>query len=284
MATVRLQLRRGTADDWFDADPTLAAGEIGIETDTNTFKFGDGETPWNDLEYALSGTVDDYIELSTKGVAGGVASLDSSGFVPTSQLPPLAKITVSAVADQAARLALTAETGDIAIQADSGQSYVLSASPASTDANWKALTGTEAVVDTVEAALVAGTGLDKTYNDASGTITIDIDSTVATKTYADQAETDAVATAESYTDGEITTALSTAQDYANTAETNAIAKLARSSESGEGASIFITHAPCLECAKLIYQSGINSVYYRNTYRSDDGLNFLSKCNIEVEKI
>lgn len=68
------------------------------------------------------------------------------------------------------------------------------------------------------------------------------------------------------------------------AETNAIAKLARSSESGEGASIFITHAPCLQCAKLIYQSGINSVYYRNTYRSDDGLNFLSKCNIEVEKI
>lgn len=68
------------------------------------------------------------------------------------------------------------------------------------------------------------------------------------------------------------------------AETNAIAKLAKSSESGEGAAIFITHAPCLQCAKLIYQSGINSVYYRNTYRSDDGLNFLSKCNIEVEKI
>ena len=68
------------------------------------------------------------------------------------------------------------------------------------------------------------------------------------------------------------------------AETNAIAKLAKSSESGEGAAIFITHAPCLQCAKLIYQSGINSVYYRNTYRNDDGLNFLSKCNIEVEKI
>ena len=108
MATVRLQLRRGLADDWFDANPTLAAGEIGIETDTNTFKFGDGDTPWNSLEYALSGTVDDYILLSTKGNANGVASLDSSGFVPASQLPPLAKVTVSAVADQAARLALTA--------------------------------------------------------------------------------------------------------------------------------------------------------------------------------
>jgi uncharacterized membrane protein YdcZ (DUF606 family) len=217
MATVRLQLRRGTADDWFDADPTLAAGEIGIETDTNTFKFGDGETPWNDLEYALSGTVDDYIELSTKGVAGGVASLDSSGFVPTSQLPPLAKITVSAVADQAARLALTAETGDIAIQADSGQSYVLSASPASTDANWKALTGTEAVVDTVEAALVTGTGLDKTYNDESGTITIDIDSTVATKTYADQAEADAISTAAADATSKANAAQAAAEGYADSA-------------------------------------------------------------------
>ena len=195
MATVRLQLRRGTDAQWEAANPTLAAGEIGIETDTNTFKFGDGSTPWNSLSYALSQTVDDYILLSTKGVANGVASLDASGFVPSAQLPPLAKVTVSAVANQAARLALTAESGDIAIQADNGQSYVLSASPASTDGNWKALVGSEAVVDTVEASLIAGTGLDKTYDDSAGTITIDIDSTVATKTYADQSEADAISTA-----------------------------------------------------------------------------------------
>ena len=48
------------------------------------------------------------------------------------------------------------------------------------------------------------------------------------------------------------------------AESNAIAKLARSSESGEDATIFITHAPCMECAKLIYQSGIKEVYYHYT--------------------
>ena len=65
------------------------------------------------------------------------------------------------------------------------------------------------------------------------------------------------------------------------AETNAIAKLAKSTESGDGATMFITHAPCLDCAKLIYQSGINSVYYRNAYRSDDGVEFLKKCNLEV---
>lgn len=68
------------------------------------------------------------------------------------------------------------------------------------------------------------------------------------------------------------------------AETNAIAKLAKSTESGSGATLFVTHAPCLDCAKLVYQSGINSVYYRNTYRSEDGIHFLEKCNVKVTKI
>ena len=68
------------------------------------------------------------------------------------------------------------------------------------------------------------------------------------------------------------------------AETNAIAKLAKSTESGDGATMFITHAPCLDCAKLIYQSGIKSVYYRNTYRNTDGVDFLNKCNIEVKNV
>lgn len=68
------------------------------------------------------------------------------------------------------------------------------------------------------------------------------------------------------------------------AETNAIAKLARSNESGLDADMFVTHAPCLECAKLIYQSGIKSVYYRNAYRNTDGVEFLNKSNIGVHKI
>lgn len=67
------------------------------------------------------------------------------------------------------------------------------------------------------------------------------------------------------------------------AETNALAKIAKSTNSSEGAALFVTHAPCLDCAKLIYQSGINSVYYRNNYRSDDGLDFLKTCNVKVEK-
>jgi len=65
------------------------------------------------------------------------------------------------------------------------------------------------------------------------------------------------------------------------AETNALAKIARSTNSSDGASMFITHAPCLDCAKLVYQSGIKSVYYRNSYKNTDGIDFLNKCNVEM---
>jgi dCMP deaminase len=68
------------------------------------------------------------------------------------------------------------------------------------------------------------------------------------------------------------------------AEANAISKLARDGESGYGASLFCTHAPCIHCAKLIYGAGINKVYYRNSYRDEHGLDFLKSCNIDIEKI
>ena len=68
------------------------------------------------------------------------------------------------------------------------------------------------------------------------------------------------------------------------AEENAIAKLARSHESGSGADIFITHAPCPQCAKLIYAAGISRVFYRHIYRDTEGLNFLAKCGIETKQV
>jgi dCMP deaminase len=67
------------------------------------------------------------------------------------------------------------------------------------------------------------------------------------------------------------------------AEANAITKLAKSNESGDGATLFCTHSPCIDCAKLIYQSGIKEVYYKNDYRSRDGIEFLTKSDIEVLK-
>jgi dCMP deaminase len=68
------------------------------------------------------------------------------------------------------------------------------------------------------------------------------------------------------------------------AEANAISKLARDGERGNGADLFCTHAPCIHCAKLIYGAGIKKVYYRNTYRDELGLDFLKKCNIDIEKV
>lgn len=68
------------------------------------------------------------------------------------------------------------------------------------------------------------------------------------------------------------------------AETNAIAKVARSTNSSDGAAMFITHAPCLNCAKLIHQSGIKSVFYKTEYRDTNGVDFLKKCNVEVKNV
>ena len=68
------------------------------------------------------------------------------------------------------------------------------------------------------------------------------------------------------------------------AESNAVSKLARSHNSGLGADLFVTHAPCIECAKLVYQSGIRRVYFGENYRDNSGVEFLRKSGVEVNKI
>lgn len=68
------------------------------------------------------------------------------------------------------------------------------------------------------------------------------------------------------------------------AEMNALMKLARSTESGENSTLFITHSPCMECAKGIFQAGIKQVFYGEDYRSSEGIDFLKKCNISVIQV
>ena len=69
------------------------------------------------------------------------------------------------------------------------------------------------------------------------------------------------------------------------AERNALDKLAkRGGVGGTGASMFVTHAPCLECAKSIYGAGITEVFYREDYRSEDGFYFLKKCGVNIVKM
>ncbi len=68
--------------------------------------------------------------------------------------------------------------------------------------------------------------------------------------------------------------------YVLHAEANAITKVARSNNSSEGATLYITDAPCIECAKLIIQAGIRRIVYSKAYRSDDGIKLLERAGIE----
>lgn len=72
--------------------------------------------------------------------------------------------------------------------------------------------------------------------------------------------------------------------YVLHAEANAITKVAKSGNSSDGATLYVTAAPCIECAKLIIQSGIKRVVYTDEYRLEDGINLLKRAGIEVEKV
>ena len=72
--------------------------------------------------------------------------------------------------------------------------------------------------------------------------------------------------------------------YVLHAEANAITKVAKSGNSSQGATLYVTASPCLECAKLIIQAGIKRVVYRDEYRLSDGIDLLSRAGIEVEKV
>ncbi len=72
--------------------------------------------------------------------------------------------------------------------------------------------------------------------------------------------------------------------YVLHAEANAISKIAKSANSADGATLYVTASPCVECAKLIIQSGIRRVVYRDEYRLTDGIDLLRRAGVEVEKI
>jgi hypothetical protein len=87
-----MQQRRGTSEQWTLSNPVLAAGEFGVETDTNKFKVGNGVNTWGDLEYfldetSLAASISGYVESSTLGQPDGVATLDENGKVSIGQLP-----------------------------------------------------------------------------------------------------------------------------------------------------------------------------------------------------
>ena len=155
--STRMQQRRGTAAQWLSVNggngPVLAAGEIGYETDTNKFKIGDGVNHWIDLDYFTNANPLVNPSFGTSITFEG-ATDDSYE-------------TILQVADPTQDRTITLP--------DANGTIVLTT------------TIDEMAQDAINTALVAGIGLDKTYNDTENTITLDIDSTVATKTYADDA-------------------------------------------------------------------------------------------------
>ena len=87
---------------------------------------------------------------------------------------------------------------------------------------------------------------------------------------------------EHQTDSESSIFLVTKKEVIH-AEANAIAKLAKCTESGKDAVMFLTHSPCIECAKQIYTAGISELFYDQNYRNDDGISFLTKCGVKVNQ-
>lgn len=72
--------------------------------------------------------------------------------------------------------------------------------------------------------------------------------------------------------------------YVLHAEANAITKVARSNNSSDGATLYVTSSPCIECSKLIIQAGIVRVVFSENYRMEDGINLLKRAGIEVVQI
>jgi hypothetical protein len=187
MSTVRIQLRRGLASEWTSADTALnasgglklAAGEVGLETDTGTFKFGDGTTRWSGLPYALENTLGDYVLLEDVGVANGVAGLNSSGKVPASQLD------ISELSQDAVNTALVAGTGISKTYDDNANTITLAvnASTSNITEGSNLYFTDERAQDAVNTAIVAGTNISKAYDDAANTLTISMPNDIVLSGY-----------------------------------------------------------------------------------------------------
>jgi hypothetical protein len=173
----------------------LGVGEIGFETDTNSFKVGDGVNSWGILEYftnesGLAASLEDYINVDQLGVPNGVPTLDANGFVPASQL-------------------------DIDVTADINAAFA-------------ALVDTApGTLDTLN-ELAAAIGDDANFITTINTSITDGDAATlaSANTYADTAESDAIASANSYTGGRETAITTAYQAYADQAEADAISAAA----------------------------------------------------------
>jgi len=169
MATVRIQVRRGTASQWTSANPTLAAGEMGVESDTNLFKFGNGSTAWASLAYANNSDVA-IAEISQDAINNAL----SVGSGLTKTYDDGANTIVIAVADSYfTELAQDAVNNAFV----PGDGIAKSYNDASNTITVSVVDSyiTELAQDSVNTAIIAGDGIAKVYNDAANTLTLDAD-------------------------------------------------------------------------------------------------------------
>jgi hypothetical protein len=212
MAT-RMQQRRGTAAQWTSADPTLAAGEIGFETDTNQFKMGDGVNAWSDLSYFknledLGGSLDDYILSNNIGTANGIASLDPAGYIPIGQLGNLidaAPDTLNTLNELAN--AITYLSNSVATQIDEAVSFAVGEHQAETAnvhgiADASLLATFDYVANAITSAEEFTSNAVSTHNsDTLNVHGIANTAALATATTVANAKSEAITAAEDYADG-----------------------------------------------------------------------------------
>jgi hypothetical protein len=219
MAT-RMQQRRGTAAQWTSADPVLNPGEIGWESDTNKFKIGDGTNHWDDLSYflddvALGGSLEDYILLTAKGAASGVAELDASGNI----LAPAGIIFEGTANNHETTLSVTDPTADRTITFPDVTGTVITTGNLSDITNIGVFSSTITMEGSTandhELTISAGdptADRTATFPDATGTVVIDS----ATQTLTNKTLTSPVASGLILSDSSIVIEGSSANDFETT--------------------------------------------------------------------
>lgn len=238
--------RRGTAEQWANANPILGSGEIGFETDTGQFKIGDQTTHWDDLPYFkniedLGGNLDDYILLEQKGAANGVATLDGSNLIPDAQIPSsiarstdVSNLIANAVSDLIGTAPGVLDTlGELANAINEDGDFFLTISNSINSSLDAANEYTDNNVNTLannvseELDLLANTVANNLANAVSG-LQGEISNAITTsEAYADEVAAFALGNAQGYTDGEvdilsnsISNALSNAHAYTDDAVSN----------------------------------------------------------------
>ncbi len=177
MSTVRIQVRRGTASQWTSVNPILAAGEMGVESDSNLFKFGNGSSTWTALAYANNSDVaigeisQDAINTALTMGAGLTKTYNDGSNTITINVDSSIIATKNYVQETVLALSNTVDDGFIPLS-DRGTALGVASLNSSGKVPASELDITETIQDVVAAEITAGTNIVKTYDDAGGYLDI----------------------------------------------------------------------------------------------------------------